>query len=261
MFTPNQQFKNFYIRNYITKKPYNHRSIDFYTKSHSNYEKYYNLFELIKLREDLTTVFDCSLFLLIINKFTDDIYLTLDLMLGMTYYIYLKYNREKIIHFILGSFIGCFSRIGNFNIKSIIKINSYFYSLLKNLYFISQIKTFVLNKSHQGLKESLLFLTGQFYYYESTKLKAEIFVEICNPILRIKELKEILCEEVDKKSEKPMNKIIEYFSVLFFLPFLESLGLNTENKDLFFNLWDKRGFFRYILFKKKLLSDFKMKIN
>jgi len=255
----------------LNKYPLNFNNIkissclDVYSFSDKRYGRYSNFFESLKFRKNVTSIYSLveisEILLLIYILWDGDIYLLTEISFAFSCCLFNQYQYKLPIEFLLGQIVGSFCELSEMNIDFIINFNILILKLIKSLSIDFFLREFLQKKmNNDAIKCSLIFFISQFQNYQSTEKKAEIFDGLFKAPLKIKDLKLIINDE-PQNLDKKLSYITDAFIFCFFLPFLDQLKFSKEEKEIFFNIWDKKGFFRYILYRKNFLSFFNIEIR
>lgn len=186
------------------------------------------------------------------------------LLFAFTHFL-CKQKQNVLTHeYILGSLIGSFCIKSDFKLALAIDLNKRILQRNILLYYELPLKHFISKRKVKLIKNSILFYVSQFFYYETIEEKATIFRELFTPIGNISEFYSILDEyeksKLDKDLKSPKNELFDNFFHLYFVPLFNNLNLNSQEKGKFFTIWDKKGYFLFILYKKNFLEFLNVKI-
>jgi len=231
----------------------------------------------IKYENKNFTLLEISQILLFVYITSEyNFYLIIELAFGFTYILYLQYEKKIENEFLLGNIIGAFFELSNIETNTLIKINKIILTINKNLFFDFSFKFFISNSNFNFsmLKNSLSYFISQFSLISSIDKKALIFRGIFKPPVKKRDLIEFLIQMESEENNKVVKNnliqlnnnenilnIIDAFLFCFFIPFIENMNFNADEKSLFFDRWDTRGFFRYFLFSMNYLNFLKIGID
>jgi len=201
---------------------------------------------------------------IVYDLWNENIYILTELCYGFANCLFVQYKSRFPIEFLLGTIIGSFCELANMEIDFIVKLNVLIIKLNRNLFFDYAFKNFLKKKSDCCMKSLINFYVSQLENYESAMKKGEIFSNLFCPPLKIRNFKVLLKEIIDlsKNENTKANDtlILDSFIFSFFLPLINCLNFNKNEKKTFFETWDQRGFFKYILYKKDYMHFFKLEM-